>query len=177
MFRGSVKSTGYPLHLPVSPSLPLPASPCAITIQLESTCNDGNTFLLNVGQTATHYMTSCLSRVLQAAFLPCLLAAHFNDHAIIPKYIQLPAGSYSVSASEKKTPLTGLAHLLTSWVKNFFLLKQKLVLTASQAFTATIPRDTSSPTVRKCTTRFHILTPRNIVLPEKLTVPQFVNKC
>jgi len=29
MFRGSVKSTGYPLHLPVSPSLPLPcASVC-----------------------------------------------------------------------------------------------------------------------------------------------------
>jgi len=27
MFRGSVKSTGYPLHSPVSPSLPLPASP------------------------------------------------------------------------------------------------------------------------------------------------------
>ena len=24
MFRGSVNSTGYPLHLPVSPSLPLP---------------------------------------------------------------------------------------------------------------------------------------------------------
>jgi len=24
MFRDSVKSTGYPLHLPVSPSLPLP---------------------------------------------------------------------------------------------------------------------------------------------------------
>jgi len=24
MFQGSVKSTGYPLHLPVSPSLPLP---------------------------------------------------------------------------------------------------------------------------------------------------------
>jgi len=24
MFRGNVKSTGYPLHLPVSPSLPLP---------------------------------------------------------------------------------------------------------------------------------------------------------
>jgi len=40
MFRGSVKSTGYPLHSPVSPSLqPLPpcASPCAITFQLEST--------------------------------------------------------------------------------------------------------------------------------------------
>jgi len=24
IFRGSVKSTGYPLHLPISPSLPLP---------------------------------------------------------------------------------------------------------------------------------------------------------
>ena len=37
MFRGSVKATGYPLHSPVSPSLPLPASPCAITFQLGST--------------------------------------------------------------------------------------------------------------------------------------------
>ena len=35
MFRGSVKSTGYPLHSPISPSLPLPASR-AITFQLES---------------------------------------------------------------------------------------------------------------------------------------------
>ena len=33
MFRGSVNSTGYPLNSPVSPSLPLPASPCAITFQ------------------------------------------------------------------------------------------------------------------------------------------------
>ena len=37
MFLGSVKSTGYPLHSSVSPSLPLPASPCAITFQLQST--------------------------------------------------------------------------------------------------------------------------------------------
>jgi len=37
MFRGSVKSTGYPLHSTLSPSLPLPASPCAITFQLDST--------------------------------------------------------------------------------------------------------------------------------------------
>jgi len=39
MFRGSVKSTGYPLHSPVSPSLPPhpPASPCAITFQLDYT--------------------------------------------------------------------------------------------------------------------------------------------
>ena len=37
MFRGSVKSTGYPLHLPVSPSLPLLVSPCAIMFQTRST--------------------------------------------------------------------------------------------------------------------------------------------
>ena len=37
MFRGSVKDTAYPLHSPVSPSLPLPVSPCAITFQLDST--------------------------------------------------------------------------------------------------------------------------------------------
>ena len=37
MFRDSVKSTGYPLPTPVSPSLPLPGSPCAITFQPEST--------------------------------------------------------------------------------------------------------------------------------------------
>ena len=37
MFRDSVKSTGYPLHSPVSLSLPSRASPCAIIFQLEST--------------------------------------------------------------------------------------------------------------------------------------------
>ena len=37
MFRDSVKGTGYPFHSPVSPLLPLPALPCAITFQLEST--------------------------------------------------------------------------------------------------------------------------------------------
>jgi hypothetical protein len=37
MSRGSMKGTGYPLHSPVSPSLPLPVSPCAITFQLDST--------------------------------------------------------------------------------------------------------------------------------------------
>ena len=36
MFRGSVKSNGYPLHSPVSPYFPSRASPCAITFQLDS---------------------------------------------------------------------------------------------------------------------------------------------
>ena len=37
MFRGSVKGTGYPLHSPVSTSLPLPCVTCVITFQLDST--------------------------------------------------------------------------------------------------------------------------------------------
>ena len=54
MFRGSVKGTGYPLHSPFPPSLPLPASPCAITFQLDSNtreagqwCTGGPARLLN----------------------------------------------------------------------------------------------------------------------------------
>jgi hypothetical protein len=35
MFRGTVKCTGYSLHSPVFPSLPLP---CVTTFQLDSTC-------------------------------------------------------------------------------------------------------------------------------------------
>ena len=45
LFRGSVKGTGYPLHSPVSSSLPLSASPCAITFQLDSTTNLTDCFL------------------------------------------------------------------------------------------------------------------------------------
>jgi hypothetical protein len=36
MFRSTLKGTGYPLHSPVSPSLPRPTSPCASTFQLDS---------------------------------------------------------------------------------------------------------------------------------------------
>jgi hypothetical protein len=39
MFWGSMKSTGYPLHSPVSPSLPSRASPCAITFHTFSLHN------------------------------------------------------------------------------------------------------------------------------------------
>ena len=39
MFRGSVKSTGYPPHSPFSPSVPSRAAPCAITFQLDSTAD------------------------------------------------------------------------------------------------------------------------------------------
>ena len=46
MFRGYVKGTGYSLHSTVSPSLPVPASPCAITFQLESTNSNPKACLL-----------------------------------------------------------------------------------------------------------------------------------
>ena len=46
MFRGSVKSTGYPLHsLVFYLHLPSRASPCAITFQLDST-----TFVSQAGE-------------------------------------------------------------------------------------------------------------------------------
>jgi hypothetical protein len=44
MFRGSVKSTGYPLHSPVSPSLPLP---CV-------------TVYHHISTTMTHFAISCV---------------------------------------------------------------------------------------------------------------------
>jgi hypothetical protein len=37
IFRGSVKGTGYPLHSPVSPSIPLPCVTVCFTFQLDST--------------------------------------------------------------------------------------------------------------------------------------------
>ena len=40
MFRGSVKSTGYPLHLPVSPSLPLPCIAVCHHISTRLYCRD-----------------------------------------------------------------------------------------------------------------------------------------
>ena len=47
-FRGSVKSTDYPLQSPVSPSLPSRASPCAITFQLESALWPSHVFLFDL---------------------------------------------------------------------------------------------------------------------------------
>ena len=46
MFRGSVKGSCYPLHSSVSLSLPLLASPCEITYQLES--NKGNSYAIGI---------------------------------------------------------------------------------------------------------------------------------
>jgi hypothetical protein len=57
MFRGSVKGTGCPLHSPVSPSLSLSESPCAITFQLDSTTNS----VVNHLNTAVHLENCHLS--------------------------------------------------------------------------------------------------------------------
>ena len=63
MFRGSVKSTGYPLHSPVSPSLPLPASTCATTFQVDSTTDTLLSYFCNLCRT--------LDSLPTARFTPC----------------------------------------------------------------------------------------------------------
>jgi hypothetical protein len=51
-FRGSVKGTGYPIHSPVSPSLPLP---CVITFQLHSNyCSQTELFFLTSDLLVAH---------------------------------------------------------------------------------------------------------------------------
>jgi len=62
MFRGSVKSTGYPLHSPVSPSLLLPCVTCAIIFQLGSTHD-------NSIKPELHY-ASCISTTPNNALQP-----------------------------------------------------------------------------------------------------------
>ena len=71
MFRGSVKSTGYPLHSPVSPSLPLPASPCAITFQLES--NAGYTMFRDSVKSTGYPLNLPVSPSLP---IPCVAVCH-----------------------------------------------------------------------------------------------------
>jgi hypothetical protein len=62
-FRGSVKSTGYPLHSPVSPSLPLPASSCAIRFQAHSSFVLSRALLCDVtcriSWLLTNYLVQC----------------------------------------------------------------------------------------------------------------------
>ena len=71
MFRGSVKSTGYPLHSPVSPSLPLP---CAITFQVESTLNFADKEVTAVAESGAkvYWMSEELYEDVTAADLPAL---------------------------------------------------------------------------------------------------------
>jgi len=60
MSRGSAKSTtGYPLYSPVSLSFPLPALPCAITFQLESSCGRGLVLLPSLRWRATWQLIWC----------------------------------------------------------------------------------------------------------------------
>ena len=65
MFRGSVTSTGYPLHLPVSPSQ------CAITFQLES--NAGYTMFRGSVKSTGYPLHSPVSPSLP---LPCVTVYH-----------------------------------------------------------------------------------------------------
>jgi hypothetical protein len=67
MFRGSVKSTGYPLHSPLTLSLLLPASLCSITFQLHSIgfdrINHAESQIVFIGQASYIKSTSKLRYV------------------------------------------------------------------------------------------------------------------
>jgi len=81
ILRGSVKSTGYPLHLPFSPSFPLCASLCAITFQLEST-NSRPVDLPIAGtfpHSARHAHLPLYHLVFCGLYLPC-----YTPFAIFP---------------------------------------------------------------------------------------------
>jgi hypothetical protein len=54
MFRGNVKSTGYPIHSPVSLHIPSCASPCAVTFQLDSSTD--HTSQSSVDQESLRYV-------------------------------------------------------------------------------------------------------------------------
>jgi hypothetical protein len=73
MFRGSAKGTGYPLHSPVSPSLPFPsrASMCAITFQPDS--NAGYTMFWGSVKGTGYPLHSSVSPSLP---LPCVNVCH-----------------------------------------------------------------------------------------------------
>jgi hypothetical protein len=70
MFRGIVKGTGYPLHSPVSPSLPLPASPCAITFQLDSNTE------------ARSWNNCCCGKAISVTYCECVSVALVTQHAM-----------------------------------------------------------------------------------------------
>ena len=86
MFRGSVKGTGYPLHSPVSPSLPLPASPRAITFQLESTAGY-NMFRGSVKCTG-YPLHSPVSPSLPLPASPCAITFQLDSTSFRSPFVQ-----------------------------------------------------------------------------------------
>jgi hypothetical protein len=79
MFRGSVKSTGYPLHSPFSPSPPPGASPCAITFQLDSTQNYRYNMLRDSVKSTGYPLHPPVSPSLR---LPCVTVCHYISTGI-----------------------------------------------------------------------------------------------
>jgi len=72
MFRGSVKSTGYPLHSPVSPSLPLPC----VTV-----CHHISAGLYDLSRHARHF--SLFARYVPYSPRLCL-QTNFPFDAVVP---------------------------------------------------------------------------------------------
>jgi len=90
MFRGSVKGTGYPLHSPVSLSLPLRASPCAITFQLESVTNISHVQRKRIGFWRVHNLVNSdcqLCRVSLSRHLPVVFSWNLRM-SIFRQYVE-----------------------------------------------------------------------------------------
>ena len=101
MLWGSVKSTGYPLHSPVSPSLPLPASSCAITFQLDFTSIPALTY-----KTISYTLAlGLLFSTLRSSGAAMEDAVSQNQHATTYNVITAISG-HQQSASLAYTPIT-----------------------------------------------------------------------
>jgi len=86
MFRGSVKSTGYPLHSPVPLHFPYCASPCAIIFQLDSNptihlCPVAHwTFTYSLANNA---YTLCAYKFIICLYMFRALCAHHQEVKIV----------------------------------------------------------------------------------------------
>ena len=121
MFQGSVKGTGYPMHSPVSPSLPSHASPCAITFQLQSTGVNCNTVIVSPQYKHLHLQHS-------KCILPrtCGLCSHIPTSVLCNPDL--------VCQSSVQCPIC--VNLTNSWSHLLMLFqpKVKLVLHTTKAY-------------------------------------------
>ena len=118
-FRGSVKGTGYPLHSPVSPSLP---HACVTVCHHIST----GVYLLNGStiEASDHQMLNCISPTFQQQSQPLGHQAQLFSSAYLtsltPNIRQPPFMSFVRSLQElwecaSNSPFSPLSQVLTGW--------------------------------------------------------------
>jgi len=115
MFWGGVKGTGYPLHSPVSPSLPLPC----ITFQLDSIyaqdCKMSQSWKLNVLNCVVGY-TLFLVMCYRGWWRWTTTVCSSSGCADVPSSTQVSSGmSYSLSAPSDSRRYGSEAEYLITW--------------------------------------------------------------